>query len=469
LHQGIFVRLHAVHPPRRILISEGFWRNEMKRFLVACRLSFAVPIPRLALAALPLVLSLLSPAPADARPPGEVERGVWRLDGIDPELPLDDLAPLRPILQGAHVVGLGEKIHTSGSYYTMKHRLFRFLVEEMGFRAFAIESNWAAASAVGQYVATCQGTPEAVVQNLFGVWRSQEVADLARWMCEWNQAHPGDPVTFFGFDIQQPQADGPALLQFLAEQGLVADDPILVGLRRCDGVSAPSQRRQVTVENHEACQQALDAAEAILNGIDPGDPIQAPIQPSREAVEWARVHHIGLRAWQDQAFYDGRDFFRSWNMRDRGMALVFQRLRGLLAGEAKTAVWAHNSHLAAVPPLAGAYVPMGVHLRSELGHQYASVALVSSQLAVGGPGIGCGARPTYPESVEWHLSALGETALLVDLDASGSNQSHPPYVDPDLERLVGYSWYVPGDAYDALVYLAQSPAMTPLPGFRFCS
>jgi erythromycin esterase-like protein len=435
----------------------------MKRFLVACRLSL-LPRLALALAALPLTLLLLAPLPADARPPGEVERGVWRLDGIDPELPLDDLAPLRPILQGAHVVGLGEKIHTSGGYYTMKHRLFRFLVEEMGFRAFAIESNWAAANAVGQYVATCQGVPETAVQSLFGVWRSQEVADLARWMCAWNQAHPGDPVTFFGFDIQQPNADGPALIQLLSDQGLAADDPVLAGLRRCDGVSAPSQRRQVTVENHEACHQALDATEAILNGIDPND----PIQPSREAVEWAKVHHAGLSAWQDQAFYDGRDFTRSWNARDRGMATVFQSLRELLVGQAKTAIWAHNSHLSTTSALGSPLVPTGVHLRAELGHQYAAVALVSSELAVGGPGIGCGPRPTYPESVEWHLSALGETALLVDLDANGTNQSHPPYLDPAEPRLVGYSWYVPGTAYDALVYLAQSPAMTPLPGFRFC-
>ncbi|HET9211693.1 MAG TPA: erythromycin esterase family protein, partial [Thermoanaerobaculia bacterium] len=418
------------------------------------------------------IIGLLAPLPAAARPPGEVERGVWRLDGIDPDLPLDDLAPLRPILEGAHVVGLGEKIHTSGGYYTMKHRLFRFLVEEMGFRAFAIESPWAPASAVGQYVATCQGAPETVVQNLFGVWRSQEVADLARWMCAWNQAHPGDPVTFFGFDIQQPNADGPALLQFLTDQGLAADDPVLAGLRQCDGVAAPSQRGRVTLESHEACHQALDAAETILDAIDPGNPVQAPIQtpiqPSREAAEWAKVHHIGLRAWQDQAFYDGRDFPRSWNARDRGMATVFQRVRELLVGEAKTAIWAHNSHLATTSALGSPLVPTGVHLRAELGHQYAAIALVSAGVTVGGPGIGCGARPTYPESVEWHLSALGETALLVDLDASGASQSHPPYLDPEEPRLVGYSWYLPGTAYDALVYIEQSPAMTPLPGFRFC-
>ena len=72
-----------------------------------------------------------------------VQPGVWRLPhGNDPTLPLDDLEPLRQVIGNASVVGLGETIHTSGGYYRMKHRAFRFLVERMGFRVFAFESPW---------------------------------------------------------------------------------------------------------------------------------------------------------------------------------------------------------------------------------------------------------------------------------------------------------------------------------------
>src|SRR5687767_6178192 len=63
--------------------------------------------------------------------------GVYRLHGSDPSLLKDDLEPLRQIIGKATIVSLGESFHTSGGYYDMKHRLFRFLVEEMGFRAFA--------------------------------------------------------------------------------------------------------------------------------------------------------------------------------------------------------------------------------------------------------------------------------------------------------------------------------------------
>jgi len=147
-------------------------------------------------------------------PHGEqlVDRGIYRLDGLDASLPHTDLAPLRQVLEGAQVVGLGETIHTSGGYYAMKHRLFRFLVEEMGFRAFAMETPWPYAERTAQYVATCQGTARDAMRGIFAVWRSTETGALLDYMCSWNQTHPTDPITFFGFDVQQPEMDGPALI-----------------------------------------------------------------------------------------------------------------------------------------------------------------------------------------------------------------------------------------------------------------
>lgn len=60
-----------------------------------------------------------------------IQPGIYRLHGIDPDLPQNDLEPLRQILGKASIVGLGESVHTSGGYYEMKHRVFRFLAEKM--------------------------------------------------------------------------------------------------------------------------------------------------------------------------------------------------------------------------------------------------------------------------------------------------------------------------------------------------
>src|SRR5215203_6131502 len=84
-----------------------------------------------------------------------VKPGIWRLDGNDPDLESTaDLEALRPMIGDASVVALGESYHTSGGLYVMKHRIFRFLVEKMGFRAFSIESYWEGAEAAARYVQT---------------------------------------------------------------------------------------------------------------------------------------------------------------------------------------------------------------------------------------------------------------------------------------------------------------------------
>lgn len=386
-----------------------------------------------------------------------VDQGIWRLDGIDPDLPLDDLEPLRQILQGAQVVGLGETIHTSGGYYTMKHRLFRFLVERMGFRAFAIESNWDPADRAARYVATCQGTPTDAARGLYGVWQGAETRDLLEWMCSWNQEHPNDPVSFFGFDTQQPEYDGPALIEYLNGLGWADDDPRIQAIRQCDGVvdfSIP-----VADATHEVCLQALDQVESLFAELD----TSAAVQGSREELEWAQLRLISLRAWENASYWIDRDVYRGYNERDRGMATAFQRIRKLRVGSAKTALWAHNSHISKNSFEAIGVVSMGSLLGQEMGHRYANVALASYQARVNWPGVfGCQQFPTYPGSLERDLFALGEPFLLLDLDVNGTNRPHPPYIDTSDYHLIGYYWFQPARQFDALVYMETSPAMIPL-------
>lgn len=177
------------------------------------------------------------------RPQGfPVLPGIYRLHGTAPNLPQNDLEPLRQIIGNARIVSLGESIHTSGGYYEMKHRVFRFLVEKMGFRAFAFESPWENADRVGQYVATCGEAPEEALRGLFSVWQSAETRDLVQWMCDWNRSHrkKQDKLFFFGFDVQQPAQDGAALIAFLERLGAGSGDPRVADIQACDGVGAPT-------------------------------------------------------------------------------------------------------------------------------------------------------------------------------------------------------------------------------------
>ncbi|HVR99087.1 MAG TPA: erythromycin esterase family protein [Thermoanaerobaculia bacterium] len=401
-----------------------------------------------------------SPGTSKRPHPGETlaDRGIYLLDGKDPGLPYADLEPLRHILNGASVVGLGETIHTSGGYYTMKHRLFRFLVERMHFRAFAIESNWIAAEQTARYVDTCAGSSTTALRGLFGVWQSTEVRDLVEWMCQWNQENPRDPVTFFGFDIQEPELDGPALIDFLQRTGLQADDPRIAAVQACDGVEAFWWPELVPDSTYQACHQGLNDIDLYFEA----NRKAITDRTSREELERARIHVLSLRAWEDESYYEQRDFDRAYEARDRGMATAFQRLRKLKVGSAKTAVWAHNEHISTHSDLVEPFRTMGTFLEQELGHAYAAVALTGYDVGINWLGIGCGG-PFFvvPGAVEELLHESGEDYLLVDLGVKDAGH-RTPFLDDGVVYWIGQRQFYPSRQFDAIVYLEQSPYMNAL-------
>jgi erythromycin esterase-like protein len=228
--------------------------------------------------------------------------GVFRLEGITPGLRTSDLEPLRQWIGKANLVGLGESNHTSGGYYTAKHRVFRFLVERLGFRALAIQSSWAAADSVSGYVTNCQGSAEEALRGLDPVWQSAEVRDLVEWMCQWNRTHrkPKDRLAFFGFDIQQPEADGPALMEFLGRIGVADGDPLLAGVLRCNGVAGPrAPAGGVAEADNAVCLDALAAIDAKFTR----EARTIIKRTSKKDFDWAKVRLAGLRGWQGYSFF----------------------------------------------------------------------------------------------------------------------------------------------------------------------
>ena len=416
-----------------------------------------------------LALSLLAPAWAESvaeaakkkpKPRGyPVLPGVYRLHGSAPDLPKDDLEPLRQIIGNASIVSLGESVHTSGGYYEMKHRLFRFLVEQMGFRAFAFETPWEDADLVGRYVETCGGSPDEALRGIFGVWQSTETRELVEWMCEWNRAHKKkkDKLVFFGFDVQQPDQDGAALIAFLERVGVGPGDPRVTDIKVCDGVSQPSVRPSVIPDaRNQQCLRGLDAVDRLF--AEEAGRIAA--ETSATDFEYARLRLVGLRSWQGQIYYRDR---RSTVSRDSGMAHAFGVLRRLRYGEMKTAIWAHNFHIGKDVENTGWNVKtMGVWLREMFGSSYAALALISNVTEVDWLALGyCGEWQVFrpDRAVEKMLHDLGHETLLVDFDFPGGN---PAFLTAGQRYQMSETGMVPGTVFDGAVFLEHSRKMDPL-------
>jgi erythromycin esterase len=119
----------------------------------------------------------------------------------------EDLQPLKAMIGGARVVGLGENTHGSREVFMMKHRLVEFLATEMGFNIFAIEANMPEAYKLNDYILTNyyvpnDSIPKALLRGMyFWTWNTQEVLDMIKWMRQFNTTRTSK-LQFTGFDMQ---------------------------------------------------------------------------------------------------------------------------------------------------------------------------------------------------------------------------------------------------------------------------
>ena len=401
--------------------------------------------------------------------------GIHALSAISQSLPDEELEPFAAVVGDATFVALGESTHTSAGFYQAKVRLIRFLVEQLGFRVVALESAWLEGRVASDYVASCAGTPNAALSSLTTVWRDANVRELLTWMCTWNQAHPADPVTFFGFDVQEPWSNVPAIRAFLT-----ATAPAHVhradSLASCIGVSATNATMffgspeyqafaagQRNTAAHQRCVGSIDALEAMIAS----DKASLTSASSATAVAEAEISLIALRAWEDQLWIPDPGGYAA---RDYGMAESIKRLHALYTPGKKTVVWAWNWHIARryedvrgwdldslqVVPRQTARA-MGSHLHDWLGAKYLPVGLIGYKVEtiVVPP-----TMPASPLSVELRLHNLEKPYLLVDLRTPAGDT----LLSPGRRYSISQEWADPYQQFGALLFLDHSPRMTFIAG-----
>ncbi len=431
-----------------------FSRSILLRSIFIALLLIAVSVP--------LAVFASPPDPDESIPVTGIPlgQGLYLLYGSDPELPTDDLEPLLGLIGNAKFVGLGEAVHTSGGYYEMKHRVFRYLVDN-GFRAFGFETPWIGAEAVKEYVETCEGSAEDALDSMFTVWNSTEVRDLLEYMCEWNQDNPDDPVHFYGFDIQilGDQNTAP-LIEFLEELDYDEIDEIVVGILACDGAETyyyPDYTFPRPI--YEECQDALDAAWRLFDE----EERKIVRATSEEELAWARIHVVTTQSWQEQIYFREIDHDRATAARDRGMAYVAAAIPEIRFPDDRVVLWAHNAHLMK-DGTATSYgrQTMGQFLNEEFGRLYAPIAITSYEFFVEWPWLpACGGPYSWlgDNQVEDILFQTGEQTLLVDFEPAGADKS---IFLPDTSYSIATYSMIPAEQFNGLIYLESSPAMDPL-------
>ncbi|MFD9907787.1 erythromycin esterase family protein [Streptomyces sp. NPDC059063] len=325
--------------------------------------------------------ALIAPQTAQAAAPADdpvraIERAAHPLRSTDPGGPTADLRPLGRMVGGAKVVGLGEATHGSHEFFTMKDRLFRYLVEKKGFTTFAQEISWTTGLRFDAYVRGGKGDVRKLVHKELGrtPWDTDEYVELLTWMRAYNQKHPDRQVRFMGNDLNYPH-QGIELFDAVRDY-VRKHEPDL--LARVDALYAPLRRLtdSDTFWGLPLAERArlTKKAERARDLLDSRRPDQGG-----KAFDWALRNADSIAETAKILSYDDTDqgIKDAMLYRDRIMArntAWWQRYTG-----DKVLLSAHNAHVGyesydkRYPKMQGAF------LRDALGKRYTSIGFTFDQ------------------------------------------------------------------------------------------
>lgn len=323
--------------------------------------------------------ALAASAPASDPVVRALSRAARRVRSTEPAADTGDLRPFGRLVGDAPVVGVGEASHGAHEFFTLKHRLMRYLVQEKGFTTFALEASWSTGLRLNEYVLHGTGDPARIMhedfQSNYRIWNTREYLDLIEWMRDHNRH--GTRLQFMGDDICYP---GPELFDAVTSyvrrhhpRSLPRFSELYDGLAPTIGAGAwidsyrmgPLAQRQTAAAR---AQEALDALRRLGPGPEPHE--------TAWAVQHARVIAAALRMWSAD-FTDPIAATEAFVYREQEMAdnVMWWRRR---TGH-KMLVSGANGHIARRSFWTGYPKVQGTFLAERLGDAYVSVGLTFNE------------------------------------------------------------------------------------------
>ncbi len=356
----------------------------------------------------------------------------------------DDLAAFGRIVGDARVVALGEATHGTSEFFRVKHRLLAYLVEQAGFRVFAIEANQLAVEPINEYVRGGAGDVRNLMRAMFRVWNTEEVRDLIEWMRAYNLQNPGRMVEFIGFDMQDPRVPIDSVSTFIgrAEPTLrpLVDSlyaPFREAWRKASYPQGPTAVRQSWHAN------ALEVYERV-NGNRDRWLARAADRADSVAVEWVVQNaNVARQAALSALTMD-------FATRDSAMADNIRWALDRRPEGTRIVLWAHDGHICRAAHEWANYWSggsMGGELARLLGDEYCAFGLLThagSYSGTIGPDIIDARLFTAPVgSLEEGLhrvgQRLGSPLLIVDIRSAARDPAGSWLLEPRLIRMIGYA------------------------------
>ena len=310
-------------------------------------------------------------------------------------------------LSNKSVVGLGEATHGTAEFFNAKHRIFRYLVENHGFKVFAFEADFGESIYINEAV---QQGDAAAIESLmkskmhFWTWKTEEVKKLLEWMCTYNQGKADkEKVHYVGVDCQFNTYHPVMAREYLERTGvsfLSFADSVLSEVEEANSQNYESF-------NEQSFELFRNRLIALKDSMTSHRDHMVAATSQKEFMLHERIMEV-IRQVSEVRYYYGSPQTLI-NYRDKYMAENVGWYLDYL-DNAKIAVWAHNFHISDYE--SGSIGTMGNYLRYALWDKYATIGFLFSRgefIAVGMEGdqfteLGTQSLDSIPE--EGSLNAL---------------------------------------------------------------
>jgi len=268
---------------------------------------------------------------------------------------LDELAT-------AQIIGLGEASHGTKEFFQSKHRIFKYLVENQGFKVLAMEADFGESVYINQAIQEGRtGDIKGLMAEkmIFWTWHTQEVLELLEWMSEYNKGKSAEEkLQYLGMDCQFNTFNPMLISAYLKQTN--------------DELSEQLQPLLESIDNFNFNDLNSDKKVQVLSLIDKLEDAILAFEQKQSALvmnssEKAYQLHLQLLLISKQVM-EVRGTDSDFNLRDKYMAENTQWMIQHF-DNAKIVCWAHNGHIANNLNY-GKGGAMGYHLKKTLRRDY---------------------------------------------------------------------------------------------------
>jgi erythromycin esterase len=277
-------------------------------------------------------------------------------------------------LASKSVIGLGEATHGTAEFFDAKHRIFKYMVENHGYKIFAIEADFGESLYIDEVVQQGNVTEIKNIMNSrmhFWTWKTEEVRELLEWMCTYNQGKSDEEkVHYMGVDCQF-NTYHPAMAKEYLERMNVPFLEFADSILQIAETESPqnfdsfsSESFNTYVEKLEALQDSMMIIKDVLVAASSAKEYQL----QERILELVRqVSEVKYQTGSPELYSDTRDKYMANNT-----AWLLDYFENN-----KVVLWAHNYHVSDFE--SGVLGTMGNYLSYRLGDQYAIIGFLFSQ------------------------------------------------------------------------------------------